>query len=246
VATGAAKSKMVDLVAQPVKPAGAERRVMDALIEMIEQAGLGVGDRLPPEIELAQRLNVGRSTIREALKAWQSMGIVVRNKGAGTTLAAEVSANSIHVPMTIKLEAESLLRTQGVRRPLEVEAARLAARNATDQERKIIQARMAELMAVYEAGEDWRPADYRLHAVIHEASKNPLFSQLIVQIQQAFYDIYQAPFGEPQLGQGSIPIHRQLAETIIAGDEAGAARWMSEIMDIVDGEVRAVMERGHG
>ena len=44
--------------------------VLDALAEMIERAGLGVGDRLPPEVTLAARLGVGRSTIREALNRW--------------------------------------------------------------------------------------------------------------------------------------------------------------------------------
>ena len=41
--------------------------VLDALADMIERAGLKVGDRLPPEITLAEHLGVGRSTIREAL-----------------------------------------------------------------------------------------------------------------------------------------------------------------------------------
>lgn len=222
------------------RPAG--RGVIDALVTLVEQRGLGVGDRLPPEVELARMLNVGRSTIREALKAWQSMGIVVRNKGAGTTLAAPVSANAIHVPLTLKVEAESLLRTQGVRRPLEIESARLAARNADEAQRRIILNLMAELMVVYRAGEDWRGADHRFHAAIHEASGNPLFGQLVQQIQKAFDDIYQAPFGEPQLGQRSIPIHKDLAEAIVEGDEARAGQVMSRIMDMVEEEVRAVIE----
>lgn len=217
------------------------RNVLNALIELIENEGIGVGDRLPPEIELAQRLNVGRSTIREALKAWQSMGIVVRNKGAGTRLAAEVSANSIHMPLTLKLEGESLLRTHSVRRPLEIEAVRHAARNASEQQRRLILARMVELMAIYEAGEDWRAADYRFHGAIHEASGNPLFQQLIQQLQRAFHDIYEAPFGQPQLGAASIPMHRDLGEAIVAGNEDQAAAVAARIMDIVEAEVRHIM-----
>lgn len=205
---------------------------------MIEASGLTVGDRLPTENELAVRLGVARSTIREAMKAWQYMGIVTRNKSAGTVLATEVCSNSVHVPLTLKLEAESLLRTYSVRRPLEIEATRLATINAGKADRKTILVRMRELMAVYAADEDWRPADARFHAAIHQASGNPLFGQLIHQLQAVFHDIYPDPFGLPLLGENSIPIHRDLAEAVVAGHSDEAIRCMREITDIVETEVR--------
>ena len=240
--TRSSKAASTEDLLQHLQPLESGRGVLDALVEMIEVAGLQVGDRLPPEVELARRLNVGRSTIREALKAWQGMGIVVRNKGAGTTLAAEISATSIRIPMTLKVEAESLLRTHAVRRPLEIEAVKVAARLATDQQRKVIVARMAELIAVYEAGEDWRPADARFHSAIYEASGNPLFQQLISQIHSAFHDIYKAPFGKPHLGQDSIPLHRPLAEAIAAKDVEAAAKLAAEISEMVEIEVLEVMK----
>ncbi|MCR9061229.1 MAG: GntR family transcriptional regulator, partial [Rhodobacteraceae bacterium] len=86
------------------------RDVPHALIKLIEDEGLQVGDRLPPELELVHRLGFGRSTIRETLKTWESMGVVSRNKGAGTRLIAEMSRNTLRVALTIKHEAESLIR----------------------------------------------------------------------------------------------------------------------------------------
>jgi DNA-binding FadR family transcriptional regulator len=218
--------------------------VAAALIALIGAEGIGPGGRLPPEIELARRLNVGRSTIREALKAWQDTGIVTRNKGAGTTLMVDVT-RSVQVPLTLRLEAESLLRTQGVRRPLEIEAARLAARNATPEQRTTILALGEAVARAHAEGIDWRPADDVFHAAIHEASGNPLFGQLITQIQKAFRRVYAAPLGEPQLGARSIPMHRDLAAAIAAGDADGAVRIISEIMDIVDTEVRSIVDDTH-
>ena len=52
--------------------------VLDALADMIERAGLKIGDRLPAEISLASTLGVGRSTIREALNRWEGLGIIRR------------------------------------------------------------------------------------------------------------------------------------------------------------------------
>ncbi|MGI9494183.1 MAG: FadR/GntR family transcriptional regulator [Geminicoccaceae bacterium] len=227
---------------QPLKAGSSGRDVLNALSRMVERAGLGIGDRLPPEIELAERLGIGRAKVREALIAWQNMGIVTRNKKAGTILAAEVSTNAIQIPLTLKLEAESLLRTHAVRRPLEIEVVRLAARNVHEMQGRLIMARMAELMAVYEAGEDWREADHRFHDAIHEASGNPLFNQLIHQILKTFHEIYDAPFGEPQLGRETIPMHKDLAEAVVAGDEETAAGIMAAILDRLEDDVRAVMK----
>ncbi len=209
---------------------------------MIETQGLTVGDRLPTEVDIAKRLGVGRAKVREALTAWQNMGIVTRNKKAGTVLAAEVSSNAIQLPVTVKLEAESLLRTHAVRRPLEIETVRLAAQNCDADHRRIIAARAAELIAVYEAGEDWRAADYRFHAALQDACGNPLFGQLIRQIQQGFNEVYEVPFGQAHLGQASIPIHLPMADAVIAGDADTAAALMEQILSMVEDEIRQVMQ----
>lgn len=226
---------------QVLKAGSSGRDVLNALLLMVERAGLRIGDRLPPEVELAKRLGIGRAKVREALVAWQNMGIVTRNKKAGTILAAEVSRKAVQIPLTLNVEAESLLRTHAVRRPLEIEAVRLAARHGSERQHRVIVARAAELIAVCEAGEDWRNADNRFHDAIHEASGNPLFNQLIRQIQKTFNEIYEAPFGEPELGRATIPMHRGLAEAIAEGDEETAATIMAEIMDRLEEDVRAVV-----
>ncbi|MAQ82213.1 FadR/GntR family transcriptional regulator [Psychromarinibacter halotolerans] len=218
----------------PELGSGKPREVLDAVAEMIVARGIGVGDRLPPEIELARELGVGRSTVREALRSWQSMGIVTRNKGAGTVLRAPISAQSMQFPLSISLEAQSLMRTLEVRRPLEVDSARLAAVRADERQRHEIMTRMYELMDALDSGADWRPQDHAFHAAIHEATGNPLYKQLVDQLQHAFHAVYEAPFGEPQLGTDSIPLHRPLAEAIRDGDPDGAARIMNDILDLVE------------
>jgi DNA-binding FadR family transcriptional regulator len=145
------------------------------------------------------------------------------------------------LPFAVTLEAESLLRTLAVRRPLEIEAVRLAARNATATDRDRIIARMLDLMIAFEAGEDWREADHAFHGAIHDATGNPLFGQLIRQLQRAFAEIYEVPFGMPELGSATIPLHRPLAEAVVAGDSAGASELMARILDETEAAARAVM-----
>ena len=224
-------------------PSGARvgRDVVDDLVALVGERGLRPGDRLPPEVELARTLGVGRSKLREALTAWQRMGIVSRNKGAGTVLSAPIGGRTLALPLSVTLEMESLLRTLAVRRPLEIEAVRLAARHATPAARERITARMLDLMAVHGAGGDWRLADHAFHAAIHDATGNPLFGQLVGQLQRAFFEVYEAPFGRPQLGSDTIPLHRGLAEAVVAGDGEGGAALMARILDETEAAARDVI-----
>ena len=66
---------------EPIETPSRGVAVLDALAEMIERAGLQVGDRLPPEVSIASALGVGRSTIREALNRWEGLGIIRRRRG---------------------------------------------------------------------------------------------------------------------------------------------------------------------
>lgn len=224
------------------RPPHVSRDVMDDLVALVSAEGLKPGDRLPPELDLARRLGVSRHKLREVLTAWTRVGIVSRNKGAGTVLAAPITGRTLHLPLAITVEAESLLRTLAVRRPLEIEAVRLAARDATPELRDRIAARMLDLMAAHGSGADWRRADRAFHAAIHDATGNPLFGQLVSQLQRAFDEVYETPFGMPHLGADTIPLHRPLAEAVAAGRAEEAADLMARILDETEAAARAVME----
>jgi GntR family transcriptional repressor for pyruvate dehydrogenase complex len=58
--------------------------IVKQLREMISADGLKSGDRLPSERELSERLNVGRSSVREALRALELLGLIETRRGEGT------------------------------------------------------------------------------------------------------------------------------------------------------------------
>ncbi|RFU66105.1 FadR family transcriptional regulator [Peribacillus glennii] len=58
--------------------------IVEKLRNMIEADGLLPGDRIPSERELAERLNVGRSSVREALRALELLGLIETRRGEGT------------------------------------------------------------------------------------------------------------------------------------------------------------------
>ncbi|OAT84699.1 hypothetical protein A6P54_04250 [Bacillus sp. MKU004] len=60
--------------------------IVHQLREMISKDGLKKGDKIPSERELSERLNVGRSSVREALRALELLGLIETRRGEGTFL----------------------------------------------------------------------------------------------------------------------------------------------------------------
>ena len=61
--------------------------IVGALKSLIREEGIKTGGRLPSERELAERLKAGRSTIREALRSLELLGLIETRRGEGTFLA---------------------------------------------------------------------------------------------------------------------------------------------------------------
>jgi DNA-binding FadR family transcriptional regulator len=218
--------------------------VLDALAEMVERSGLTIGDRLPPEVSLAATLGVGRSTIREALNRWEGLGIIRRRRGDGTYLSARVQTSRGLVPTMVRLEGEALLRLMEIRRTLENDVVRKATLNATDQQRKDI-GRLCDLLLIeVDAGRPWRKADHAFHGAIYDASGNPMYGQLLMNLDHALERGGASPFSADAFGLASFPLHRDLADAIVASDPDAAVRAINRILDSVEGEVRAIIDAG--
>ena len=215
--------------------------VLDALAEMIHRAGLTVGDRIPPEITLADRLGVGRSTIREALNRWEGLGLIRRKRGAGTFLAARVPTSRGLVPTMVRLEGEALLRLLEVRRALEIDVVGKAARNASPAQRASISRLCDALLAEVGARRPWRPADAAFHGAIYDASGNPMFGQILSRLDHALERSAESPFGRDEFGMQSFPPHRILADAIVAIDPPAAVAAINHILDIVEDEIKAIV-----
>ena len=216
--------------------------VLEALVKMIESAGLEVGDTLPSETLLADQLGVGRSTIREALNRWEGLGLVRRRRGSGTYITASIKSSKGLGSTSTKLEAEGLLRILDVRRTLEKEVVRRAAKNISEiqiEKMRIAYKKMARLV---KDELRWQEADHEFHAVIYEASGNSTFGRVIRDVDNAFHASKHSnsPFDDLVFGFRSVPLHEKLCEAIARGAEDDAVQAIIEILDLVEQEVRSV------
>ena len=225
---------------KPLPTADRAESVMSALAAYIARARLKPGERLPAERELMEALAVGRSTVREVIRQLQALGIVESRRGSGTYLRRSVSADTIHVPLSIDTRhlRDALLQTLDVRRGLEVEASALAAQRRTARDLKIIEQKLEAMEAVHHEKGTAGPEDLQFHLAVYDATHNPLFTQLLEQMREAFESFWERPFDRSDFARRSFPFHRELFDAIAARDEELAREKTLAILEIVEEDIK--------
>lgn len=168
-------------------PARRPGRRADAVVDFVRTelaAGrLGPGDRLPTEHAFAQRLGVGRNSVREAVRTLQSAGLVEVRHGTGSFVreAVDASAAQLMVFRSLVAQAEPQALIE-VRRVFERACAELAARRATEADllamRDAID-RLRRLGADPRAADaDRLEADLAFHRAVYRACGNEMLASL--------------------------------------------------------------------
>jgi len=224
----------------PLPAVDRARQVTAALVSYVQEANLKAGDRLPAERELMAALAVGRSTIREAIRHFQALGVIETRKGSGTYLLKPVTSATIHMPLSfdpVHLR-DALLQTLEVRRGIEVEAGMVAARKRTTEDLVIIEAKLDEMERVHILKGTSGPEDLAFHLAVYDATHNPLFRQLLEQMREAFERFWAHPFDRLDFARRSFPFHRTLFNAIVAQDPDAARQETLNILEIVEEDIK--------
>lgn len=206
------------------------RQIAEKLGRLIDTGEFKPGDRLPAERVLAEKLNVSRPTVREALIALEVEGYVDIRGGAGvfvlartTEPAAATVASSTGTPgMPIPGPFELLF----ARDLIEPDVAALAAKNVTSEHLAAMSQALGDMICC-SAGDIMRlEYDRRFHFAIAEASGN---SALLLAIQalwmprvEPVYLRLEDHFHTEQVWQRSIMEHRDILEAIKRRDPKAA------------------------
>ena len=221
------------------QPTSLEEAVLKSLSTFVEEAKFGPGDRLPSERALCEALGVGRSTVREALKRWEALGIVERRQGSGIYLRAKVGPNLLHVPLVLARPSKvrNLLHILQVRRALEGEAAAVCAAAASDEKIAAIGAALDRMERDHAAG-DGSEADWEFHQSIFHSTGNPFFPQLIQSMRDLLHQLWENALELPDFAEASFPFHRTMYDAIRRRepDAARAEAW--KLIDSVETEIR--------
>ena len=213
-------------------------QVAEQIRKLISDGKLKTGDLLPPERELAARLGVGRSSIRDAVRTLEVMGILEPRQGHGT-MVRELSTDALVVPLASVLtrKREMVQELLDVRRMIEPGLAARAARNATREET----AHMAEILARHEAklrrGEQAVDEDDEFHYAIALAARNSVVLRVLDVLMDLLRESRSRSLQVPGRPRRSFDGHRRILRAIERRDadaaEAAVKKHLKEIEEIV-------------
>jgi len=229
---------------RPVRAGNTFEQAVERILSMIKLGVVDVGERLPSERELAARLGVGRSAVREAVRALQDAGFVESRRGryGGTfALAAPATRRRRDPRLVARALGGDLEDALAFRLVVEVGAAEVAAG------RRLTSAEVAHLEQMLEQAAtasyaDYRRADSRLHLAIAELSGSTSVTAAVADARMrinALLDVI------PLLGQNianSDDQHAAVVAAVLGGRPTKARRAMTEHVEGTASLLRAFLD----
>lgn len=223
------------------------KKVYEQVIEQIQNNIMeGIfkkGDKLPSERELSEKMGVSRTSIREALRVLETMGVVESRQGEGNFICSNIEKSLLQpLSMMFKLNNGSFSDIYELRSILEIECARLSAIRATDMDCR-------ELLSVVEEMEQETfgenryeilvELDKKFHNTLSDMSKNYLIESLFSTISNLFEKFIEDArykiilFDSEQANKSLLIQHKKICESIIKKNQDMAVEAMREHMEYV-------------
>jgi GntR family transcriptional repressor for pyruvate dehydrogenase complex len=191
--------------------------------ELIRDGVLKSGDRLPSERELADRLQVSRSSLREAMRALELQGLVVSRPGAGTFVSTENLDNLISIiASTFNQTQEGLPDIFEVRQLLEPQIASLAAERATSEDTQRMENSLEKQRQQIAGGETGVEGDTAFHFALAQATQNSALVKVISTIADILRESRDLTLQSPGRPLRSLASHVQILEMVRSRDVEGA------------------------
>lgn len=189
------------------------QRAAEQITEMIADRQLKAGDKLPNEFEMASQLNVGRGTIREAVKILVSRNVVEIRRGSGTFVCDNPGVLEDPFGFAFVEDKQRLaLDLCEFRMVVEPEMAAMAAERATDEEIKRMEEAALEVEELCRKHQDHMQKDIRFHELIAQGTKNQVMPNVIPVIQSAIGLFITVT--DSSLKDETVKTHRMIMEAI--------------------------------
>jgi GntR family transcriptional repressor for pyruvate dehydrogenase complex len=160
-------------------------QVAHNLIECIDDNILKPGDTLPSSAELADRFNVSRPVVREALKVLEARGMIEISNGKKPIVKPITTEPLVgFFDRVVKVEREALKEFMEIRMGLEIQSAKLAAQRRTPQQLEQLQAVITAMRQNLHDLETFTDLDVEFHLLIANASHNAMMVRLLKSIRE--------------------------------------------------------------
>lgn len=202
-----------------------KRSLVDIALEQIRQriddGTWPLGQRLPPEPELAEIIGISRNTVREAVRVLTFSGVLEVRQGDGTYVRACADPLSTMQALA-RSSVEQALEARGM---IEIEASRLAALRRTEADLTALREALAASAArsSYEDLQDYIDHDLVFHQRVVDSAHNPVLSELYRYFSQVIRVGLERTISDPDRAQPCFDLHRELLDAIERQDADAAA-----------------------
>ena len=220
------------------------KTIAGRMIRLVMQNHYKHGDQLPSELELARQFNVGRGTIREALKALSVVGLVRVERGKGTYVADR--SDFLVGPISLGFEADVQLSSLiDARRLIEVELAGLAAKLADPNSIGVMQDHLENMRKHAALGhhEEFLTADLGFHFAVADAAGNALLAQFLTLIRNLMAQWMSKTSKKPGVAEEACNQHGSVFEAIRAHKPFEARAAMTRHLKTMGRHLRTVSRR---
>jgi GntR family transcriptional repressor for pyruvate dehydrogenase complex len=223
---------------EPIKSTRIYEEIVRQIKTMIAEGRLKSGDQLPPERDLAEKFVVSRTSVREALRALESLGLVEIRPGEGT-FVREISVEALIEPLAMVMTSQraAIGELFEARRLLEPSIAGLAARRATPDELAEMERILEEQAKEIAAGKTGLSQDAQFHAAIASAAHNHAITRVVHAIMDLLTQCREESLNTPGRPGRSHQDHRRVLDAIRRRDERAAASAMRDHVAAVEGLV---------
>ncbi|MDY6947189.1 MAG: FCD domain-containing protein [Pseudomonadota bacterium] len=213
------------------------------LLDLISRESLKPGDAVPSEVQICKQLGVSRGSVREAYRTLAALGILEIESGRRPRLqqmSAHVLAQVFGYALnTAQLNASHVIET---RRAIEVQGAQLAARHASDAQKRRLRELMQQMRSALSDRDHARrlAADMAIHTTLAEASLNPLNSLLLAALRAPLEQLMHIDLGSRRTESELVRIvdaHEVIVDRVCSGDAVGAGAAMAMHFDLSVGSL---------
>jgi GntR family transcriptional regulator, transcriptional repressor for pyruvate dehydrogenase complex len=231
----AKRAKATDLTAVGMERLGRKaigQQVVSRILELIRTGSLRAGDRLPPERELIEIFGISRPSLREALRALSTLGVVKSQHGGGAYVS-DLDARTLLAPLDfyISLTKANFADAFDSRRVIEIEIARRAASKATRGDIGNLQDIIDAHQTVQDDLVGFRILDTRFHEKVSAIAGNAVLQRIaygLYNLGLDFQNFDRRTRNDPGLIAQSTADHSEIAAAIVARDPERAAQAMSK------------------
>ncbi len=212
-----------------------------AIQNQIAGGDLSPGDDLEPEREMMKTYQLGRSSVREALRILESRGLIEQTSN-GFKVAERGNPLSQSMSLLVSLNQIDTLQVLEMRKTLEVAIAGFAAERRSDDDLVKMNEAIEEMVAGLAAEQRHVAADLAFHLAVAHAGGNPLFEYVMLAVRDALRRSLLVIYKIPPTAERAIVDHREILAAITSGnpEAAKAAMWhhLKRVHDDIRAELR--------